>query len=228
MYHVADQVNRIRRLYRQKIAMLLALARDKGIPSALTNDITARKGMANAFIHIMRVSKDDDQIRLLDLTGREVVRVDRRGGRPHVVAASQLQDKARKEYVRRTLALPVGGIYVSPFDLNMEHGRVEKPHKAVIRFATPIVDGGGKKSGILVVNSLGLGFMQPELSEMELEGEHLLIHAGSFYWFEYHGTQLHVWRSGEHAVTMHRFSDVWKDIASGKNGQLMVAGGLFT
>lgn len=48
-----------------------------------------------------------------------------------------------------------GQVYISPFDLNMEQGRIETPYKPVIRFATPIYDLSGQKRSILVLNFLG-------------------------------------------------------------------------
>ena len=46
------------------------------------------------------------------------------------------------------------GVYVSRLDLNMEHGRYERPLKPVLRFAAP-VGPPGRRLGVVVLNYLG-------------------------------------------------------------------------
>lgn len=93
-----------------------------------------------------------DQIRYLDEAGREIVRVDWNNGHPAIVPETALQDKSGRYYVRETLAQERGGIYVSPLDLNIEHGAIEQPLKPTIRFGTPIFDRDGNRRGIVVLN----------------------------------------------------------------------------
>jgi len=96
-----------------------------------------------------------DQIRLLDTAGRELVRVEWQDGTPYAVLDEQLQDKADRYYVRETLKLDRGQIYISPFDLNEEHGVVEQPIKPMIRLGVAIVDADGHKRGMIIVNYRG-------------------------------------------------------------------------
>src|SRR5581483_10224134 len=48
-----------------------------------------------------------------------------------------------------------GEVFISPFDLNVEHEQIERPLKPTIRFATPVFDRAGAKRGVLVLNYLG-------------------------------------------------------------------------
>lgn len=105
------------------------------------------------------------QLRFLDADGREVVRVDRRDEHLHTVPEAELQDKSDRYYVTEGLAHEPGQIYVSPLDLNIEHGQVEEPERPVIRFATPIADRKGVKRGLLIVN-LHAAFMLGQIQEM--------------------------------------------------------------
>ena len=100
-----------------------------------------------------------DQIRFLDENGREIVRVNWNNGLPESVPPDKLQDKSSRYYVRETLALAQDGIYVSPLDLNIEHGAIEQPLKPVMRFGTPIFDRQGHKRGIIILNYLGSNFL---------------------------------------------------------------------
>jgi len=96
-----------------------------------------------------------DQMRYLDERGMEVVRVNNTAQGTQVVPADQLQNKASRYYFKNSLGLPTGDVYISPFDLNVEHGRIEQPIKPTLRFGTRAVDSHGKARGVLVVNYLG-------------------------------------------------------------------------
>jgi len=95
-----------------------------------------------------------DQIRLLDRTGHEVVRVIRKGDDAELVPADQLQSKADRYYVEETLKLDRGQVYVSPIDLNVEFGAIEQPLKPTIRIAIPVFDSDDNRRGIIVINYL--------------------------------------------------------------------------
>lgn len=105
------------------------------------------------------------QVRFLNAEGREIVRVDRREGKLYTVPEAELQDKSGRYYVHDGLEHEPGQVYVSPLDLNIERGVVEKPERPVIRFATPIVDRKGVKRGLLIIN-LHAAFMLGQIQEM--------------------------------------------------------------
>lgn len=92
------------------------------------------------------------QVRYLNSTGHEVVRLNVENGRPQIVARQDLQDKSQRYYVREALALPPGRVYVSRIDLNVEHGEVEVPYRGVLRFATPVEGQQAVGRGLLVIN----------------------------------------------------------------------------
>jgi len=93
-----------------------------------------------------------DQLRLLDLNGHEIVRVNRKGQDAVSVLKNDLQDKSDRYYFRSVRDLAVGEVFVSRLDLNVENGQIETPWKPVIRIATPLSDRFGHKSGVLVAN----------------------------------------------------------------------------
>ncbi len=118
-------------------------------------DDTAWTELAADYVAFAREKGVYDQIRLIDAAGRELVRVNWRDGHPRLVPKDALQKKSRRYYVQRSLHLGVGKVYVSPFDLNVENGKIEQPSKPVIRFATPVFDSAGTLRGIIVLNFLG-------------------------------------------------------------------------
>ncbi len=121
---------------------------DTGTPAAyakLTSDLLAYARERGFF----------DQVRLLDQHGQEVVRINNIDGRPTVVPDRRLQNKEGRYYVKATMALPAGKVYVSPFDLNIEHNKIEQPIKPMIRFSTRVFDKQGRSRGMVVLNYLG-------------------------------------------------------------------------
>jgi len=235
-HHVEGRMNRVQRFYKQGIGMLLALARNRSLNAAVAGHANARREVAEVFRDVMEASDMYDQIRLLDSAGRETVRVERTGDsgidhagdRVRVVPSGQLQNKGARYYVRRALALSGGAVYVSPFDLNMEHGKVQRPYKSMIRFATPVVDNNGIRIGVVIINMPGNSLMQRELSETVLEGEHLLINGGSPYWFDRHTNQLHVLEGMNNVVQAHRFPEGWLRVLKEDKGRYATAEGQFT
>jgi signal transduction histidine kinase len=108
--------------------------------------------LARSYARLVRAQPEIYQLRLLDARGLERVRVDRRPEGVAIVPPAELQDKADRYYVRDALTRPVGSIYVSPLDLNIERGRVETPERPVIRLATVVAGAGGTVTGMVIMN----------------------------------------------------------------------------
>ncbi|MDP3843634.1 MAG: ATP-binding protein [Oxalobacteraceae bacterium] len=92
------------------------------------------------------------QIRLIAADGHEWVRVDRKPQGVYVVPRHELQSKSDRYYFRDAMDVKLGQIYVSPLDLNVEFGKIEKPERPVIRVATPVAGPKGSKIGVLIIN----------------------------------------------------------------------------
>lgn len=101
------------------------------------------------------------QLRYLDASGAEVVRVDNEDGRAVRVAEGEFQDKSGREYFTAVRNLSAGEVYVSPLDLNIEHGRVEEPGVPVVRFATPVFDPDGRLAGVVITSIAPSALLAP-------------------------------------------------------------------
>jgi len=93
-----------------------------------------------------------DQIRILDLEGNELIRINHRGGRTQSVPAAELQNKNDRYYFKEALRLSPGEVYAAPLDLNIENGRLEQPHRPTQRLAIKVTDNAGIPRGVLVMN----------------------------------------------------------------------------
>jgi diguanylate cyclase (GGDEF)-like protein len=120
------------------------------------NNTEAKQHLTDFMLRISTIQKKYDQLRILDKTGQEIIRINHQpGSLPFAVEKSQLQNKANRYYFKETIKLPPRQIYTSPLDLNMENGVIERPLKPVIRFAMPIYDNTGTLLGIGIINYLG-------------------------------------------------------------------------
>ncbi|NOY98513.1 MAG: HAMP domain-containing protein [Chloroflexi bacterium] len=119
---------------------------------------SARQQLSREFLVFSRSHLNYYQIRYLDETGQEIVRVDSDGQAARIVPANRLQNKASRYYFTDTIQLPPGMLYVSPLDLNREFGAIEFPYRPVIRYATPIYHE-GQLRGIVIINIFAERFL---------------------------------------------------------------------
>lgn len=92
------------------------------------------------------------QLRFLDRGGREVVRVNREREGVRAVEPFELQDKSQRYYFTDAMSIPVGLTRVSSIDLNREHGEIQRPYVAVVRFASAVASETGEPAGVVVIN----------------------------------------------------------------------------
>ena len=115
-----------------------------------------RERLEAVYVGQLRAKPAFAQLRFISTAdgGREIVRVDRSGanGKIRVVPDAELQRKGDRDYVRQSIGLPPGVVYVSPIELNREHGIVETPHVPVLRFAATVQGLDGKPFGIVIIN----------------------------------------------------------------------------
>ena len=115
----------------------------------------ALRALEREYLGFARAKPRYVQVRLLDRTGRERVRINRRGAALERVEAGLLQEKGDRYYFQQAIGLPLGSVFVSPLDLNVEQGEIERPPRPVIRLAAPVRGSLGVNRGLLVLNYAG-------------------------------------------------------------------------
>jgi len=189
----------------------------------------AKQMLAQEFLYFSEKKAIYDQIRLIDSTGIEVVRINYDQGSPTIVRAADLQNKSERYYFQEAMAQDLGGIYISPFDLNMEGNLIDRPFRPVLRFATPIYDSHGIKRGIIILNYMGEKLIERfRLVAAKTHEQVNLVNADGFWlsapvksdeW----GFSLKHQRSFASS-----FPDAWKQILSRNSGRFYNKDGLFT
>lgn len=118
-----------------------------------TNEDTITQ-MKELLLRVATNKKNFDQLRLLDNSGKEIIRVDNEDKGAYLVPNDKLQDKSDRYYYKETSKLSKDEVFISDMDLNMENGEIEVPNKPTIRISTPIYSYDNVYQGILSVNYL--------------------------------------------------------------------------
>lgn len=133
------------------VASNVYLARSNSLRSLL-NEKKHREAVLDDFSLLSSTHPLFQQVRLLDTNGMEVLRVNCNEQGAQLVGEQELQDKSKRNYFLTARSLESSQVYITPIDLNVEHGRVEEPYNAVFRIISPVDSREGRRIGYLVYN----------------------------------------------------------------------------
>lgn len=153
---------------------------DTDIPSqALTQE--RLKLVRDYFIRFGNASPKIAQIRWLDHTGQEVVRVEFSAKRARVSPASELQNKQARYYFQQGMKVPAPNSYFSPIDLNVEYAQIVIPYEPTIRGTIQTSLKNQLFSGVLVVN-YRLGSLFKSIKDLSVSQAHINIVNKHGFW----------------------------------------------
>ncbi|WP_316367090.1 sensor domain-containing diguanylate cyclase [Candidatus Thiodiazotropha sp. CDECU1] len=168
------------------------------------------------------------QIRYLDKSGMEMIRINSDGTSQEITPQSQMQNKGDRYYFKNAIKLEVGEIYISPLDLNMERGEIERPFKPTVRFATPVADGYGEKQGIVIIN-----YTPSELLDRitdiftSLRGDAVMLNSQGFWLHGVPDEQLWGFMHGNDETFAKQNPDVWSIANSSEKGSFFADDGVY-
>jgi len=228
---IASTTQALQKEMQVQLMTMQMVGRSKVLGDFLENGTqTSRSALEKLFVNLSMTFKTYDQIRLINIDGNEQIRVNYQAGQAVVVKDQYLQNKKHAPYFFEAIKLPIGKVYVSPMELNIEYGKIEIPYKPVVRFATPIANSDGKIVGLMVMNYLATDLLQNFREQMELRisGQGMLVDPRG-YWISNHD------RSNEWGGSLDdvddKFEDlypnVWQVIQSKVNGTFKSNVGLF-
>ena len=115
---------------------------------------TWREDLESIFISVMKHKPYYTQMRYIGFAhdGREIVRVNQKGGAFERVAEKDLQAKANEFYFKEALSLTQGDAYFSKITYNKEHGQIEAEKVPTLRSIIPVFTASGEKFGFIVIN----------------------------------------------------------------------------
>ncbi|NBC33138.1 MAG: PAS domain S-box protein [Alphaproteobacteria bacterium] len=221
---------RLTRDFHAIVSDINVLARSPAVTAYLAEPTAARRTPVEAFFTLFSAQRGlYDQIRLIDSGGEELVRVDHARGAARLVPQEDLQNKAQRYYVRDALELPPGSIYLSRFDLNVEHGEVERPLKPMIRFAMPLADQNGRTAALLVMNYYGAFLLDTVRESLAGTPGHALLLNRAGFWLEGPDARERWGFMFDRDRTFgDAHPDLWTEIGRAPHGQVRGDGGLLT
>ncbi len=172
-------VERVSAGFEPAVADLLILSENPQLSAYLAHPSQAeRTAMELELLRWCRRKTDYFEIQMLNDKGVEIARVNYNHGAPVVVPMDELRDVSERTYFVRTLTLDRQEVFVSPFELNVNEGRVEQPPHPMVLFSTPVFDQEGYKRGVLIFSYEG----QKILDKIKAETEKIVAaEAGKFY-----------------------------------------------
>ena len=188
--------------------------------------------LSENFLTISKIKKEYDQVRLLDENGLETIRINFNSGSPYIVPKEKLQNKKGRYYFEDTFNLQKDEIYISPLDLNIEHGKIEKPFKPMIRFGMPFFNKSGEKKGIVLLNYFGAKLIEQfKSSQNSTKTDNLMLLNSDGYWLS--GTNSDdewnfVSEKTKDRTFGNRHPEAWEIIRSQEAGQFKTQAGVFT
>ncbi|MDD2701800.1 MAG: diguanylate cyclase [Sideroxydans sp.] len=175
-------------------------------------------------------TKRYDSMSYLDITGREIARINYVDGTAVAVPRNQLGDKSALFYFRDANRLARGEIYVSPIELSTKDGKLVIPFKPIIRFAMPVFDSAGHRRGILLFSYLCEGMLRHFREGMRggEASESILLNRDGYWLSSPRAEDEWGFMPGREARNFGRdHPEVWRTISNSESGTLRRDQGVF-
>lgn len=216
-------------LFEQKLSDLLVLAEGEILRNYI-HDPNLKNWIRTAreFSLFARRKPKYFQIRYLDNTGMEVIRINSADNVQEIVPQSEMQDKGNRYYFKEAIKLDVGEIYISPLDLNMERGEIEQPVKPTVRFATPVADGYGEKRGVVIINYTPNELLH-RIADIfkSLRGDAVMLNSEGFWLHGVPDEQLWGFMYGNDETFAKQKPDVWSAVNNSDKGSFITNDGVY-
>ncbi len=133
------------------------------------------------------------QVRFLDSLGMETIRIDWNIGCqwPEIVKQADLQDKSQRYYFIEAAQAQPNSFWASKLDLNVEHKKIEIPHKPVLRIASPVYVN-QQFRGIVLINIHAKDFLKRfiedplfDIAMVDQDGHYLMHYQEGHSWSRY-------------------------------------------
>lgn len=226
-----DSASRLMQHHLQEVhTALCALAHAPVIQrlAAHPRDPALRDEVGRFIRTVMDEAQIYDQLRFIDRRGMEQIRVDLRDAGAVLTPDEALQDKSDRYFFQEAMRLPPGAIYMSPLDLNIEHGQVEVPDKPMVRLATPLFDSDGQRLGIVIVNVYGAWLIQEFRQLMPPQREAIWLNAQGDWLTGPDPSRDWGFMFGHPGAFAQAQPSLWAQMRRQPQGQLLQADGLWT
>jgi len=208
----------------------LMLARQENLQEWLNGDTAAKSRLTHDYLSLASIKPVYEQIRFIDETGIEQIRIDQGSLEPVIIGTESLQDKHNRYYFTDSFKLSSGQVYISPMDLNIEHGQIELPIKPIVRTASPVFDQQGNKRGVIVINlNASALFTQLKGDAKNTTGELMLLNENGYWMFgrERDAAWAFMFPEYKDRTIEKYYPGIWQKIISDERGAFLSPYGYF-
>jgi PAS domain S-box-containing protein len=195
-----------------------------------TGSRLARQRVASDYLIFAAVHPAYDRVSLVDLAGKERIRVDWSAGVPRIAEDSNLEVRVEASHVAEPLKLARGQVYQSSFEIAPSDGGAAP--KPIIRFATPFFDRRGDRRGVIAMSYLGQPIIDRLRAMNEGRAGRLALLNGNGNWLigPDPASEWVAVRPGRPARSLAEdHPDLWTRIAAGDaSGRFYLRGNLYT
>lgn len=140
------------------ISTLAAISHNRTLKEYISKN-EKKEDLEQLLVTIQRTLPEAIQIRVLDMQGKEKIRVNRVSlGRlkeknfSQIVPLNELQDKSNRDYFHKFKKLDAYEVGFSKIDLEVEQEKIVYPKQTSLRLGTVVNNDEGKKSAIIIIN----------------------------------------------------------------------------
>ena len=229
---LAAKLENIQEDVRSVTSDLMMLAESRSLKKFWSDKEGVIEDVKAEFLNLSFHHRVFDQVRLIDETGMEIVRINNNSFKLSVVPKDKLQNKKDRYYFYDSFKLNWNEVFISPLDLNVENGEIEQPLKPMIRFGTPVFDAENVKRGVVILNSYGQRIINRFVSKTNpLAKGQLMFLNSEGYWFK-GGDPGDDWgfmyKDKLDATFKNKYGSVWDSIATTDHSQFETKEGMFT
>lgn len=234
--HMLKAEHQLLSMFHERIADIQVIAQSPSVSRFLTRPTRENRQAVTHMLHsVCHFYGIYDQVRLIHPSGLEMVRINFDAGKCNTVPESDLQNKVNRYYFKKALMLSADQVFISPLDLNVELGKVEVPHKPIIRFSLPIKDPAGTPQAVLVMNFLGKTLLETLFDTTQMNGSDgsahysFLVNQDGYYLKSEMSPEKEfafMFGASEDQRFPSDFSDAWQAALAGKD-QIRTGQGIF-
>lgn len=196
-----------------------------------SDDASTKGKLAQELVVFLKAKGIYDRISIINVSGKEVVSADYSDGMVRVTPDEHLYDRSKEYYFKETSRIGPNEIYISPFELKVEHGEIQQPLEPMIRLGAYLNNREGKKKSIIVVNYFGKKLIDG-LNKIASDqiGDFMFLNRNGYWingrnpdeeWgFMFEGKQERTFR--------YAFPEEWQRISQEDRGQFTTPSGFFS
>ncbi len=139
--------------FRHDRRFLMGISSAEGYINSDFKSAHYRKETEEIFHKFVKAYDQYYQIRIIDSSGQEIIRIDNRPDNNTAMAVEPRHTNwNQKHYFRQAMKLPRDRIYASPIDLNIDGKGGEADGIPVIRLASPLFDSKNTRKGVMILD----------------------------------------------------------------------------